>query len=71
MDGKQRSFLRSGRVLVHSYFHQYIISLLVEFERLTCRTKAFVLLLRICRAVRVYGMCIVQITKIVIEKVID
>ena len=73
LDGKQQSvkvWSSSRTVDVHSYFHQCIISLLVEFERLTCgRTKEFVLVLRICSAVRVYGMCVVQITKTVITRV--
>jgi hypothetical protein len=62
---------RSGRVRVQSAYTLTSISVslvyFVEFERLTCgRTKEFLLLLRICSAVRVYGMYIVQITRIVI-----
>ena len=51
-------------VSVHSYFLQRVIRLFAGFERLTYgRTKEFLLLLRICSQVRVYGMCIVEITK--------
>jgi len=55
MDGKQqivKVWSLSLTVGVHCYVHQCYISLLVEFDRLTCRTKEFLLLSRIlqCRA---------------------
>ena len=47
---------RPGRVHVH--FLQCVISLFVELVRWICgRTKEFLLLLRICSTMRVYGMC--------------
>ena len=61
---------RSRTVGVHCYFLQCIISFLVEFERLTCgRRKEFLLVLSICSAVRVCGVCTVHITKTVLKNV--
>jgi hypothetical protein len=68
LDGKQQSaqvwtlFRTLG---VQFYFLQFIITLFVEFWRLTCgRTKEFLLLLQ---RMRVFEICIVRITKTAIK----
>jgi len=54
----------SGRVRVHFYFLQCVVSLFAEVEQLKCgRTKAFLLLLRNCSAMHVYGLCICRLQK--------
>jgi hypothetical protein len=61
---------RSLTVRAHTYFPQCVISLFVEFERLTRRRKkGFLISLKICSPMRVYGMFVVRIAKTVIRKV--
>lgn len=49
----------SGRARVHSHLLQCVVSLFAEVEQLRRgRKKAFLLLLRICSAMRIYGMCV-------------
>ena len=61
----------SGRVRLHSYFLQCVLNLFAEVEQLRCgRTKAFLLLLRICSATHIYGMCICILQKPKYKKVL-
>lgn len=57
------------RCAVHVHFLQCVISLFVELEQLTTdQMKEFLLLLKICSPVHVYGMCVMHTTKTVIKR---
>jgi hypothetical protein len=65
---------RCGRVRIQSAYACLFqcVSLLLEFELLTCgRTSAFLPLLRIYSPVSAYGLCTVPTAKLVIKKVMQ